>query len=148
MGFSSHKQAKSHKKTWTWQRKGNLKIENESLLIAAQKYDITTNYVKGKIHKTQQNNKCWLCGDRDKMIDHIISECSNLGQKEYTTRHDWMGKVIHKELCKKFNFDYTNKCYIRNPESVPENEAHKLLGLWDTNRSPNLDHTTRSSDCK
>ena len=24
----------------------------------------------------QQNSKCRLCGDRDKTINHIISECS------------------------------------------------------------------------
>ena len=30
---------------------------------------------------TQQNSKCLLCSDRDKMINHIISECSRLVQK-------------------------------------------------------------------
>ena len=38
-----------------------------------------------------------------------------------------MGKVIHREWCKKLKFDYTNKWYMRNPESVLENETHKLL---------------------
>ena len=45
--------------------------------------------------KMQQNGKCRLCGDRDETINHIISECSKLAQKEYKTRHDWVGKVIH-----------------------------------------------------
>ena len=45
-------------------------------------------------------------------------------QKEYETRHDWVGKVIHWELCKKFNFDCANKWYMHNPESVLENETH------------------------
>ena len=40
-----------------------------------------------------------------------------------------MGKVIHWELCKKFKFDPTNKLYMLNPESVREDETHKLL--WD-----------------
>ena len=40
-----------------------------------------------------------------------------------------MGKVIHWELCKKFRFDYTNKWYMHNPESILENETYKLL--WD-----------------
>ena len=34
--------------------------------------------------------------------------------------------MIHWELCKKFRFDYTNKWYIHNPESVLENEMHKI----------------------
>ena len=38
-----------------------------------------------------------------------------------------MGKVTHWELCKKFEFDYTNKWYMHNPESILENETHKLL---------------------
>ena len=78
----------SHQKTWTWLRKGNLKRETESLLIAAQGNAIRTNHIKARIDKTQQNSKCRLCGDRDETINHIISECSKLAQKEYKARHD------------------------------------------------------------
>ena len=46
-------------------------------------------------------------------------------QKEYRTRHDWVGKVIHRELCKKFKFDHTNKCYIQNSKSALANGAYK-----------------------
>ena len=58
----------------------------------------------------QQNSKCRLCGDRDKTINHIISECSKLAQNKYKTRYDRVGKVIHREMRKKFKFDHTNKC--------------------------------------
>ena len=37
--------------------------------------------------------------------------------------------MIHWELCKEYKFDHTNEWYIHNPESVLENETHKLL--WD-----------------
>ena len=77
----------------------------------------------------QQNSRCRLCGDRDETINHIISESSKLEQREFKTRPDWVGKVIHWELCKLFEFDHTNKCYIHNQESVLENETHKFL--WD-----------------
>ena len=59
----------------------------------------------------------------------MIIECSKLAQKEYMTRHDWVVKVIHCELCKTFKFDHTNKWYMHNPASVLENDTHKLL--WD-----------------
>ena len=49
--------------------------------------------------------------------------------KEYKTRHDWVGKVIHWGLCKKLKFDPTNMLYMHNPESVLENETNKFL--WD-----------------
>ena len=84
---------------------------------------------KARIDKMQQNSKCWLCGDRDETINHIISKCNKLAQKEYKTRHDWVGKVIHWEMCKKFQFDPTNKWYMHNPAAVLENDTHKLL--WD-----------------
>ncbi len=45
------------------------------------------------IDKTQQNSKCWLCGDRDETINHIISEYIKLAQKEYKTRHNWVGNM-------------------------------------------------------
>ena len=69
--------------------KGNFKRETESLLIAAQNNAIRTNHIKARIDKTQQNSK--------------------LVQKEYKSRHDWVGKVSHWEMCKKLKFDHTNK---------------------------------------
>ena len=77
----------------------------------------------------QLNSKCRLCGDRDEMINHIISKCSKLAQKEYKTRYDWVSKVIHRKLCKKFKFEHTTKWYMHNSASVLENETHKLQ--WD-----------------
>ena len=121
----------SHQKTWTWLRKGNFKRETESLLIAAQDNAIRTNHIKARIDKTQQNSKCRLCGVRDETINYIISGCSKLAQKEYKARHDWVGKVVHLEICWKFQFDHTNKWYMHNPSSVLENDTHKLL--WDFN---------------
>ena len=60
-----------------------------------------------------------------------VSECSKLAQKEYKARYDWVGKVIHWEMCRKFQFDHANKWYMHNPAPVLENATHKLL--WDFN---------------
>ena len=117
----------SHKKTWTCLRKGNFKRETEYLLITAQSNAIRTNHIKAGIDKTQQNSKCKFCGDRDETINHIISEYGKLVEKEYKTRHHWVGKGIHWVLCKKFKFDNTNKWYMHNPSYVLENDTHKLL---------------------
>ena len=92
----------SHDKTWTWLIKGNFEKETETLLMAAQTY-----HIKARIDKTQQNSHI-LCSDRDETINHIISEYSKLAQ-EYKARHDWVGKVIHCEMCKKFKFEHANK---------------------------------------
>ena len=97
--------------------------------MAAQNSAIRSNHIKARIDKTQQNSKCRLCGDRDETINHIISECNKLAQKEYKARHDWVGKVIHWEMCKNFLFDPANKWYMHIAEPVLENDTHKLL--WD-----------------
>ena len=41
----------SHQKTWTWLRKGNLKRETESLLMAAQNSAISTNHINARIDR-------------------------------------------------------------------------------------------------
>ena len=75
----------------------------------------------------------YLCEGKisPKRRSYIISKCSKLAQKEYKTRHDWVSKVIHWELSKNLTFDQTNKWYMHNPESVPENETHKLLSDFE-----------------
>ena len=100
----------------------------EKLLISAQSNTIRTNYVQAKIDNTQQNSKCWLCGERNESINNIVSECNKLAQ-EYKTRFNWVGNVILKELYKRFNFDHTTKWYVHKPESIQENDMHK--NLWD-----------------
>ena len=39
--------------------------------------------------------------------------------------------IIHWEMCRKFQFDHTNKWYMYNPAPVLGNDSHKLL--WDFN---------------
>ena len=112
--------------TWRWLRKGNLKRETESLPIAAKNNALMNNHIKARINKRLQNRTSRLCGDRHETINYIISK---LAQKEYKTKHDWMDKVIHWELCKKFKFDHTNKWNMHNPESILEKKTHQLL--WD-----------------
>ena len=50
--------------------------------------------MKARIDKTQQNNKCRLCSDRDETVNHI-SESRKLAQKEYKARHvGWQGDPL------------------------------------------------------
>ena len=64
-------------------------------------------------------------------MNHIISECSKLAQKEYKRRHDWVGKRIHWEVCRKIGIDVKPNWYEHQPEAVQENERYKIL--WDFN---------------
>ena len=64
-----------------------------------------------------------------------INECSKLAQKKYKSRYDWVGKVVHWELCKGLKFDPADECYMHKPES--------FLGFLETTRSLNLGQKTR-----
>ena len=119
----------SCEKLLTWLRKRNCKRETESYLIATENNAKSTKPIKARTDKVQQNSRCKFCGDRDEVINHIISEWSKFTQKKYKIRHESKDKEIHRELCKKSKFDHKNKCYMYNPESFLENESHNLL--WD-----------------
>ena len=68
---------------WAWLQNGDLKRETESLIVAAQNQSIRINLVKARIDKSQEDSLCRMCRKVDESIDHIVSVCSKLGQKEY-----------------------------------------------------------------
>ena len=77
---------------WAWLQNGDLKREIESLIVAAQNQSIRINLVKAKINKSQGDSVCTVCRKVDESIDHIVSGCSKLAQKEYKRRHDNLEK--------------------------------------------------------
>ena len=77
-----------------------------------------------------------MCRKVDESIDHIVSGCSKLAQKEYKRKHDNLGKIVHWKLARKCNFDAGDKWYEYESESVLENEDFKIL--W--NFSIQTDH--------
>ena len=70
-----------------------------------------------------------MCRKVDESIDHIVSGCCKLAQKEYQRRPDNLGKIVHWKLARKCNFEAGDKWYEHEPESVLENEGYKIL--WD-----------------
>ena len=105
-----------------WLQNGDLKRETECLIVAAQNQSLKTNLAKAKIDKSQRDSLCRMCGKVDESIDHIVSGCSKLAQKEYKRRHDNLRKIVHWKLAGKCNFEAGDKWYEHEPESVLENE--------------------------
>ena len=68
-------------------------------------------------------------GKTDESIDHVVSGCSKLPQKDYKRRHDNLGKIVHWKLARKCTFEVGDKWYEREPESILENEDNKIF--WD-----------------
>ena len=77
---------------WAWLQNGDLKRETESLIVAGQNQSIRTNLNKAKIDKSHRDSLCRMCRKVDESINHTVSGCSKLAQKEYKRRHDNLGK--------------------------------------------------------
>ena len=70
-----------------------------------------------------------MCGEKDETVNHLISECSKMAQREYKRRHDWVGRRVHWDVCKKYGIVVNDKWYQYEPGSVIENDKCKIL--WD-----------------
>ena len=81
----------------------------EGDIVAAHNQSIRTNLVKAKIDKTQNDTLCRLWKKAGESIDHVVSGCSKLAQKECKRRHDNLGKIVHWKLARKFNFETGDK---------------------------------------
>ena len=94
---------------WAWLQNGDFKREIESLIVAVQNQSIRTNLAEAKIDESQGDSLCRVCRKVDEIIDHIVSGCSKLAQKEYKRRHDNLGKIVHWKLARKCNFEAGDK---------------------------------------
>ena len=61
-----------------------------------------------------------MCKKADESIDHIVSGCRNLAQKEYKRSHNNLGKIVNCKLARKCNFEAGDKWYEHEPEYVLE----------------------------
>ena len=59
-------------------------------------------------------------------MNHLISECSKMAQREYKRRHDWVGRRVHWDVCKKYGIVVNDKWYQHEPGSVIENDKCKI----------------------
>ena len=114
---------------WLWQRDRSIKRETESLIMAAQEQTNRTNTIKVKIDKIQAESKCRLRGKVDETVRHIVYKCPMLAQREYKKRHHWRMRKIHQEVCRKIEFDISQKGYKHEPKKVVEHDSWKIL--WD-----------------
>ena len=56
-----------------------------------------------------------------------MSKYNKLVQKKFKSKHDWAGKVIHGELCKKLKFGHKTKWYMYKLKFVQVKETNKIL---------------------
>ena len=98
--------------------------------MAAQEQALRTNNIKKVVEKSDTEGNCRMCGQGEEAVAHIVSEHPKLAQKEYKNwQHDNVASVLHRELCKKFNFASSEKWYHHKVEKVLEDEDVNIL--WD-----------------
>ena len=114
---------------WRLTRKSDLKGCTEALRYSAQGQSIRTNYIKCNIDKTAESPLCMMCGTRNEIISHIVSECGKLVPRKYKRRHDSAGRYVHWQFCEKLGFNRARLWCEHEPESLVENENVKIL--WD-----------------
>ena len=89
------------------------------MLMAAQDQALMRNAINSRIDKQDVSPVCRMCGKREESIAHIVAECEKLVQNQYKNwHHDRVGKVIHWEICRNYDFDCTEKWYDHIPEIV------------------------------
>ena len=106
-------------KTWNWLVRSDLKVETWAFLCTAQEQVIRTNYIKHYIDKNIDNPHCRMCGKRGESVQHIISECKKLAQKEYKRSHD--------NEARKFIGNCVSKKCIRTQGKIGINITQKKL---------------------
>ena len=90
-------------------KKGKLKKETEGFLIAAQDQALRTNAIKANIDEITEDSKCRLCKEKDETIDHLISSCRKIAQRDYKERHNKVASMLHRNLCKKYHLPASEK---------------------------------------
>ena len=116
--------------SWEWLRTGDLQKATEGTIMAAKENAIRTRMIKHTIDKENVSPLCRMCGERNKTVAQLVSECTTLAQKQYNEwRHDAIFRAIHWRKCIDNGLDHADKWYEHRPEAAVENEGIKLL--WD-----------------
>ena len=50
---------------------------------------------KARIEKSHKSTLCRLYKNANQSIDHVVSRCSKLTQKEYIRGHHTLGRIVH-----------------------------------------------------
>ena len=77
-------------------KKGCLKKETESTIVAAQDQALCTRNLRNAVYGENVESICRVCGAADETVAHIVSECSKLVEKEHKqVRHGNIVKMFH-----------------------------------------------------
>ena len=104
-----------------WVQNGELKFDEERIIIAAQDQGLMTNGFK-KMCGLQESDKCRFCHKETESSNHLISGCQTLlADGHYTKRHNKVCSYIHWTICQAHN-NQTEDIWKHQPEPVTANK--------------------------
>lgn len=112
-----------------WLCSGNIFSETEGYIVAIQDQVIPTrNYQKYIIKDSAVlTDKCRMCHNNTENIDHVISGCSTLAPKQYTSRHNKIANIVHQQICYNYGIiKHTTPYYKYTPQTVIETSTCKV----------------------
>lgn len=143
------------KMTMKWLRSSGLKVETESLIIAAQDQALNTRYHQRAILKQNVDGKCRLCKEYDEHISHIVAGCSVLAPTEYLDRHNKVASYLHWTLLKELGHSVPEKWYEHKPDRSIE--VDEVVIMYDmpvntdrtvgANRPDIIIHNRKKHEC-
>ena len=84
--------------TFNWLLQGNLLLETEGFICAAQEQALHTRSIAKHIYKTISSDKCRICGTNPETVMHIGAECSSIAHTDYLERHNKVAQYLHLRL--------------------------------------------------
>ena len=102
------------KGSFQWLQNGELKFDEERLLLAAQDQGLTTNGFL-KMCGIRQDDKCRFCHTATESSSHLVSGCQTLlADGHYTRRHNKVCSYIHWTICKKDEYPNLGGLQLHN----------------------------------
>ena len=112
-----------NEQSYRWLKSGDINVETERTLVAAQGHEISTNYFKNKTLKEETDSKCRLCKQHEETIDYLTSGYSILVKNEYLMRHDKVCAHLLYSICKALDIETTNDARARA-------RTHTKVSVW------------------
>lgn len=62
-----------------------------------------------------------MCREKAETVNHLVSECSKLAQRDYRGRHDSVVRYVHLQLCGRRGLEKADRWYNQQLEAIIEN---------------------------
>jgi hypothetical protein len=123
-----------------WMAKENLHPAHEKLIFGIRDQTIPTRAIRTRIWKQEGPSTCRICGKAEETIDHLTSECGELGFTEYIARHNNVATVILAAILRAHNVNFESRWWNHRPPGVIQLDGSKQHFVQWEPRFPTVNH--------